>query len=59
MLCADNLFLISITAGATEVERRDLKNELNIMVTVGEHPNIVSLLGACMAGGKNLFLEPS
>ncbi|XP_068706399.1 tyrosine kinase receptor Cad96Ca-like [Montipora foliosa] len=36
--------------GATELERRDLINELNIMVTVGEHPNIVSLLGACTAG---------
>ena len=48
-----------MTEGATELERRDLINELNIMVTVGEHPNIVSLLGACTAGGKKLFLERS
>ncbi|XP_068735923.1 uncharacterized protein [Montipora capricornis] len=39
-----------VKEGATELERRDLINELNIMVTVGEHPNIVSLLGACTAG---------
>ncbi|CAH3162159.1 unnamed protein product [Pocillopora meandrina] len=31
----------------TETERRDLINELIVMVTVGEHPNDLSLIGAC------------
>lgn len=37
---------------ATERERRDLINELQIMVTVGEHPNVISLIGACTRSGK-------
>lgn len=37
---------------ATERERRDLMNELQIMVTVGEHPNVISLIGACTRSGK-------
>ncbi|XP_027045523.1 angiopoietin-1 receptor-like [Pocillopora damicornis] len=32
---------------ATEVERKDLFNELDIMVNVGHHPNLVNLIGAC------------
>ncbi|CAH3022246.1 unnamed protein product [Porites evermanni] len=36
-----------LKANATEVEKRDLKNELEIMATAGKHPNLVSLLGAC------------
>jgi len=32
---------------ATETEKRDLINELQIMTTVGEHPNLISLIGAC------------
>ncbi|KAL9962082.1 hypothetical protein ACROYT_G031152 [Oculina patagonica] len=36
-----------LKANATEKDRRDLINELQIMVTVGEHPNVVSLIGAC------------
>ena len=44
-------FLVRIAANATVLERRDLINELRIMVTVGEHPNIVSLIGACTRGG--------
>ena len=27
-------------------------NELQIMVTVGEHPNVISLIGACTRSGK-------
>jgi len=41
-----------LAANATVMENRDLINELKIMVTVGEHPNIVSLIGACTRGGK-------
>ena len=34
------------------MEKRDLMNELQIMVTVGEHPNVISLIGACTRDGK-------
>ncbi|XP_022777787.1 fibroblast growth factor receptor-like [Stylophora pistillata] len=36
-----------LKANAAETERRDLLNELAVMVTVGEHPNVLSLIGAC------------
>ncbi|XP_078383586.1 uncharacterized protein LOC144666105 isoform X1 [Oculina patagonica] len=41
---------------ATEAERRDLMNELQIMVTVGEHPNVISLIGACTRSGSVLVV---
>ena len=31
---------------------RDLINELAVMVTVGEHPNVLSLIGACTKTGN-------
>ena len=36
----------------TETERRDLINKLTVMVTVGEHPNVLSLIGACTKTGN-------
>nr|XP_058964172.1 uncharacterized protein LOC131790911 isoform X2 [Pocillopora verrucosa] len=36
-----------LKVNATETERRDLINELAVMVAVGEHPNVLSLIGAC------------
>ncbi|CAH3146164.1 unnamed protein product, partial [Porites evermanni] len=36
-----------VKENATTLEKRDLLNELKIMVTVGEHSNVVSLIGAC------------
>ena len=42
----------SIAENATETEKRDLINELRIMTTVGEHPNVISLIGACTEQGK-------
>jgi len=41
-----------LKANATELEGRDLLNELQIMVRVGDHPNVVSLIGACTRNGK-------
>jgi len=34
-------------------------NELQIMVTVGEHPNVISLIGAFTRSGKFSELNPS
>lgn len=42
---------------AGEKDRKDLLNELQIMVTVGEHPNIISLIGACTKSGSYLLNE--
>lgn len=42
----------SIAENARERERKDLINELQIMVTVGDHPNVVSLIGACTKSGN-------
>jgi len=46
------LHFFSIAVNATERETRDLINELQIMVTVGEHPNVISLIGACTKSGE-------
>lgn len=39
-------------AQAAEKEKEDLLNELQILVTIGEHPNIISLIGACTKSGN-------
>ena len=38
---------------ATESDLRDLKNELEIMDSVGHHPNLVNLIGACSSEGES------
>jgi len=36
----------------TERELRDLYNELNTMASIGNHPNVASLIGACSEDGR-------
>ena len=38
---------------ATESDLKDLKNELDIMASVGHHPNLVNLIGACSREGES------
>ena len=38
---------------ATESDLKDLKNELEIMDSVGHHPNLVNLIGACSSDGES------
>ena len=47
-------FLISMISldDAAETEYKDLASELKILIHLGEHKNIVNLLGACTRGGK-------
>ena len=42
-----------LSDGATESDLRDLKNELEIMHSVGHHLNLVNLIGACSSGGES------
>ena len=42
----------SLAETATEKDIRDFCNELNIMSLAGDHPNVVSLVGACTTGGE-------
>ncbi|CAH3022247.1 unnamed protein product, partial [Porites evermanni] len=42
-----NCAIKKLKENATEKEKRDLRNELEIMATVGEHPNVINLIGAC------------
>lgn len=45
------IFIISLD-DAAETEYKDLASELKILIHLGEHKNIVNLLGACTRGGK-------
>ena len=44
-----------MSENATEKEKRDLRNELEIMATVGEHSNVINLIGACTETGISNF----
>ncbi|XP_068676392.1 uncharacterized protein [Montipora foliosa] len=41
---------------ATESDFKDLLNELEIMSSVGNHPNLVNLIGACSVDGPLMIL---
>lgn len=41
---------------ATEGDFKDLLNELEIMTSVGNHPNLINLIGACSVGGPLMIL---
>ncbi|KAK3744279.1 hypothetical protein QZH41_020659, partial [Actinostola sp. cb2023] len=40
----------------TKQELRNLCNEINILSSIGDHPNIVSLIGACTINGPPLLV---
>ena len=42
---------------ATETDRKELFKELKLMADVGEHPNVVNLVGACAMGGNSKILK--
>ncbi|XP_015779761.1 PREDICTED: fibroblast growth factor receptor 1-like [Acropora digitifera] len=46
----------ALKASATDEEMRDLYNELEIMSSIGSHPNLVNLLGACTKDGNLLVV---
>lgn len=50
-----SMFFSFATENATEAEYRDLLSELKILIHIGEHKNIVNLLGACTKGRKTLY----
>ena len=47
--------LCFFSATATESEIRDLAAELKLMIHLGQHKNIVNLLGACTTG-RSLYV---
>lgn len=54
-MVVDLLFSSFIVDDAAEGEYKDLASELKILIHLGEHKNIVNLLGACTTRG-NLFV---
>ena len=53
-----NLSLCSYLENASQEEIDALRSELDQMIFVGKHPNVVSLLGACTKNGEiNLQLN--
>ena len=51
-----NLFIssLSIPENASEKDKQDFMNELNILKKVGYHRNVVCLVGACHIHGKSV-----
>ena len=47
--------ILNISESAADAEYKDLLSELKILIHIGEHPNIVNLLGACTKGKESSF----
>jgi len=52
--CSIFYFTPFFTDSASDSDKRDLLGELDILVTVGQHENIISLVGACTKDGTVL-----
>ena len=52
----DRVQYFGASEGATEEEVRDLASELKILIYVGEHKNIVNLLGTCIKRNQILII---
>ena len=51
-------FFILLVEDASQEEYKDLASELKIIIHLGEHKNIVNVLGACtVRGDLNVILE--
>eukprot|EP00794_Sanderia_malayensis_P007461 gene7461-8284_t len=46
----------TLKSNAPDSDYKDLASELKILIHIGEHQNIVNLLGACTRGGKLLVI---
>lgn len=47
----------AITANAHSTEKEALMSELKVLTYLGNHTNIVNLLGACTLGGEGDFID--
>ena len=52
----DRVQYFGASEGATEEEVRDLASDLKILIYVGEHKNIVNLLGTCITRDRILVI---
>ena len=52
----DQVRYFGTSGGATAEEVRDLASELKILIYIGEHKNIVNLLGACIKRDRILVI---
>ena len=50
------LSLFEILGNSSDDDLKDLSSEIKILIHLGTHPNIISLLGACTRGmGKQIY----
>ena len=56
LFLTDRVRYFGTSGGATKEEVRDLASELKILIYVGEHKNIVNLLGACIKRDRILVI---
>lgn len=58
-MCSVQLVCLCVSDGATASEHKALMSELKILIHIGNHLNVVNLLGACTKpnGEKTLSLH--